>query len=51
MKNNNYLISVIIPIYNSGIYLDDCMESLINQTIGFDNIEVIIVNDGSKDNS
>lgn len=46
-----YKISVIIPIYNTGIYLDDAINSLINQTIGFKNIQLILVNDGSEDNS
>ena len=48
----NFLFSVVIPIYNCGEYLPDAMESLVNQTIGFnDNIQVILVNDGSTDNS
>ena len=42
-------ISVIVPIYNSGKYLDKCLKSLLNQT--FKDFEVIIVNDGSTDNS
>lgn len=51
-KDKNFLFSVIIPIYNCAEYLPDAMESLINQTIGFeDNIQVILVNDGSTDNS
>ena len=49
---NNFLFSVIISIYNSGKYLNDSIGSLLNQTIGFDkNIQVILVNDGSTDNS
>lgn len=46
-----YQISVIIPVYNQEKYLEDCLDSLVNQTIGIDNIEVIIVNDKSTDNS
>ena len=42
-------ISVIIPIYNSEKYLSECLESIINQT--FKDIEIICVNDGSKDKS
>ncbi len=42
-------ISVIIPIYNSEKYLSECLESIINQT--FKDIEIICINDGSKDNS
>ena len=46
-----YLFSVIIAIYNTGRYLDDSIGSLINQTIGFKKIQIILVNDGSFDNS
>jgi len=46
-----YKISVILPIYNVEKYLKDCVDSIINQTIGFDNIEVIMVDDCSTDSS
>lgn len=46
-----YKISVIVPIYNMEQYLEDAVNSLINQSIGFDNVQVILVNDGSTDNS
>ncbi|MDX4038443.1 glycosyltransferase [Aliarcobacter skirrowii] len=42
-------ISVIIPVYNTEIYLKKCLLSVLNQS--FRNIEVIIINDGSTDNS
>lgn len=42
-------ISIIVPIYNVEKYLADCMESLINQT--YENIEIILIDDGSTDNS
>ncbi|MEG2898607.1 MAG: glycosyltransferase, partial [Eubacterium sp.] len=43
------LISLIIPIYNSEKFLDRCIQSIINQT--YKNIEIILVNDGSIDQS
>ena len=42
-------VSVIVPIYNVEKYLGDCLESLLHQTLK--NIEVLLVNDGTKDNS
>lgn len=42
-------VSVIVPVYNVENYLRKCLDSLVNQTLT--DIEVIIVNDGSKDNS
>ena len=50
-SNQSYLFSVIISIYNTGRYLDDSISSLINQTIGYDKIQIILINDGSTDNS
>ena len=43
------MISVIVPVYNAEEYLEECLESIKNQT--YSNIEVILVNDGSTDNS
>lgn len=45
----NKLISVIIPIYNSELHLRHCLDSILNQI--YTNIEIILVNDGSTDNS
>ena len=42
-------ISVIVPVYNAEKFIDKCIESVINQT--YKEIELILVNDGSKDNS
>ena len=46
---NGLKLSIIVPIYNAERYLNECIESIINQT--FDDFELILVNDGSKDNS
>lgn len=43
------MISIIVPVYNTSIYLKECIESILNQT--YSDIEVIIVDDGSTDNS
>ena len=52
MKEAKYKFSVVIPIYNTEQYLEETVESVINQTLGFKkNIQIIFVNDGSKDNS
>ena len=42
-------VSIIIPVYNVEKYLEQCIESAVNQTL--DNIEIIAINDGSTDNS
>ncbi len=42
-------VSVVIPCYNAAGYLDKCIEQLLNQTIGIDNIEIILVDDASTD--
>ena len=42
-------ISIIVPVYNVEQYVGECIESILNQS--FKNIELILINDGSKDNS
>ena len=44
-------ISVIIPVYNGEKYIEKCLDSLVNQSFALKDIEVIIINDGSTDNS
>ena len=47
-----FIFSVIIPIYNVENYLRKTIESVVNQSIGFlDNIQLVLINDGSPDNS
>lgn len=43
-------ISFIVPVYNTGIYIKKCLDSIINQTFK-EEIEIILINDGSTDNS
>lgn len=47
--NNQVKISIVVPVYNVEKYLKRCLDSLVNQTLK--DIEIICVNDGSKDNS
>ena len=48
-KTKAFIFSVIISIYNTGRYLDDSIGSVINQTVNLKNIQIILVNDGSTD--
>ena len=44
----NIKVSIIVPVYNVEKFIDNCIQSLINQT--YQNIEIILLNDGNKDN-
>lgn len=48
-KLSKKLITVIIPVFNKEKYLQKCLDSVINQT--YSNLEIILINDASKDNS
>lgn len=48
-KNNQPLVSVVVPCYNHEKFVQDCIKSIVNQT--YQNIELIIIDDGSKDRS
>lgn len=45
------VLSIILPVYNVGPYIERCLESLVKQDLGYDRYEIIAVNDGSTDNS
>ena len=51
MKENNYKITLTIPVYNAGKYIRTLLESIVNQTMSLSDIEVIMVDDLSTDNS
>lgn len=46
-----FKISVIVPTFNDEEYLEECIEHIVKQDIGFENIQLIIIDDQSKDNS
>lgn len=48
-RSGNPLVSLVIPVYNSERYLAQCLDSIMGQT--WDNLDIVCVNDGSKDNS
>ena len=41
------LLSVVVPYYNMGMYIDECIESIVNSS--YKNIEILVINDGSTD--
>lgn len=49
VTEENFLISIVVPVYNAEKYLEQCLNSIQNQT--YKNFEVILVNDGSMDHS
>ena len=47
----NKILSVIIPLYNSAQWVEKCLDSVLNQDVPMEQMEIICVNDGSPDNS
>lgn len=50
-REEKYLVAIIVPVYNSGKYLKEAFESVQKQTIGFEKIQLIFVDDCSSDDS
>ena len=51
MREFEYKVSVIVPVYNVEKWLDGCIDSLLNQTIDKNDMEILLIDDGSTDNS
>ncbi|WP_164667638.1 glycosyltransferase family 2 protein [Virgibacillus doumboii] len=50
-KNTSFIVTVIIPVYNAEKTMSKTVDSIIKQTIGFENIELLLIDDKSEDNS
>lgn len=48
---NNPILSILIPVYNAEKFIHRCLDSIVNQKAFNDDVEIILINDGSKDNS
>ncbi len=51
MPDFAFLASVVVPVYNVEKYLAGCLDSLLSQTIDISKVEILLINDGSKDSS
>lgn len=49
MDKDKTLVSIIVPVYNAELYLEECINSILEQT--YKNLEIILIDDGSTDNS
>ena len=48
---DKYIFSVITAVYNAEKYIDSMINSVITQNIGFNNVQLILIDDGSTDNT
>lgn len=46
-----YKVTIIIPVFNAEKYINQCLNSVLNQTLNFNDIQIIIINDASTDNT
>lgn len=51
LPNQKHKVSIIIPCYNAQDYLKSCIDSILNQTLGLDSMEMIFINDASTDDT
>lgn len=51
MEEFQYKVTVVVPVYNAEEFLEDCIGSVINQTIDRSLMEIVLIDDGSADNS
>lgn len=49
--NKTPILSIIIPVFNTEKYIEDCLESIYSNNVATDMFQVVCVNDGSTDNS
>ena len=50
-SNITMILSIVVPIYNGEKYINRCVDSLLNQNLKLNDYEIILINDGSKDDS
>lgn len=49
--NKKYLFTIVVPIYNSELWIEETIQSIVGQSIGIKNIQLILIDDGSTDKS
>lgn len=51
LLNKNKKVTIIVPVFNGENYIQKCIDSVVNQTIGFKNIELVVIDDNSSDST